>query len=85
MELAPRRRRQPRSLKTAAPAALTGSHQLHIYVTEADEPDDKDLFTQLRCNFVQAVAVVQMLLQNWDKPGVSPGIQFSICRGRRSR
>jgi hypothetical protein len=24
MELAPRRRRQPRSLKTAAPAALTG-------------------------------------------------------------
>jgi ATP-dependent Lhr-like helicase len=51
--------------------------QLRIYVIEPDEPDDNDLFTRLRCDVVQSVAAVRLLLQRWIEPGHNQVIGLS--------
>ncbi len=50
---------------------------LRIYVIEPDEPDDNDLFTRLRCDVVQSVAAVRLLLQRWIEPGSTMGLGLS--------
>lgn len=50
---------------------------LRIYVIEPEEPDDKDLFTRLRCDVVQSVAAVRLLLQRWIEPGNNMGLGLS--------
>lgn len=50
---------------------------LRIYVIEPDEPDDNDLFTRLRCDVVQSVAAVRLLLQRWIEPGQNMGLGLS--------
>jgi ATP-dependent helicase Lhr and Lhr-like helicase len=50
---------------------------LRIYVFEPDEPDDKDLYTRLRFDVLQAVAAVHLLLQRWIEPGNTMGLGLS--------
>lgn len=50
---------------------------LRIYVTELDEPADNDLFTWLRCDTVQSVAAVRLLVEPWIERGLSSDIGFS--------
>lgn len=50
---------------------------LRIYVIEPDAPDDNDLFSRLRCDVVQAVAAVQLLLRPWIEPGQDRRIDLS--------
>ncbi len=50
---------------------------LRIYVIEPEEPDDNDLFTRLRCDVVQSVAAVRLLLQRWIEPGNNMGLGLS--------
>lgn len=50
---------------------------LRIYVIEPEEPDDKDLLTRLRCDVVQSVAAVRLLLQRWIEPGQDLGLGLS--------